>query len=352
VLSRVMKKLKPQTVQRDEVLVGLDSPDDCAVVAPEPKLATVHTVDFFRSFMEDPYVFGAVAANHALSDCHAMCAEARTALAIAVVPYAVEQVEAVLYQMMAGACSVLKESNCALVGGHTCEGSELALGFVINGAVDQDRALTKGGLRPGESLVLTKPIGTGTLFAAEMRMKAKGAWISRALDGMVKTNRDAALILREHGSQACTDVTGFGLLGHLQEMVQASPGVEVDLHMDSVPELEGARECTQAGIFSSLQPANLRLKRAVRNEKEALKHPGYPLLFDPQTAGGLLASVPTEAAARCVAELRDAGYPHAAVIGEVRADPGGKRSQRDVPADGVGDGEFCPLSRGSIYCKV
>lgn len=131
-------------------------------------------VDFFRSFIDDPYVFGIIAANHALSDCHAMCAEARTALAIAVVPYAVEsKVEEALFQMMAGACSALAESGCALVGGHSCEGTELALGFCINGAVEQERALRKGGMTPGDCVVLTKAIGTGTLFAAEMRMKAK-----------------------------------------------------------------------------------------------------------------------------------------------------------------------------------
>lgn len=282
-----------------------------------------------------------IAANHALSDCHAMCAEARTALAVAVVPYAVEaQVEETLYQMMAGACAVLAESNCALVGGHTCEGTELALGFCVNGVVDQEKALRKGGLRGGDAVILTKPIGTGTLFAAEMRMKAKGKWIVNALQTMSKSNRDGALCLRRYGARACTDVTGFGLLGHLQEMVQASPNTEIDLRLDTIPELEGARECTQSGIFSSLQPANLRLKRAIANESEALVHPGYPLLFDPQTAGGLLAAIPADAAADCVAELRRSGYPHATVIGQVREVSDGPNE-----IDGA-----CSLPAGRIHC--
>jgi selenide,water dikinase len=276
-----------------------------------------------------------------------MCAEARTALAIAVVPYALEaQVESVLFQMMAGACSALAESNCALVGGHTCEGTELALGFCINGVVEQERALCKGGLRAGESLVLTKPIGTGTLFAAEMRVKAKGIWVANALQVMSKSNREGALCLRRHGASACTDVTGFGLVGHLQEMVMASSAVEVDLNMDTIPELPGARECTQMGIFSSLQPANLRLKRAIANEAEALTHPGYPLLFDPQTAGGLLASVPADSVVECIAELRKNGYPHASVIGTVRGVPA-------TPTVLGDDGDVCALSTsGKIHCVL
>jgi len=211
VLSNVMKRIKDMdiVVNRKEVLVGLDSPDDCAVVAPEPDMAIVQTVDFFRSFIDDPYVFGKIAANHALSDCHAMCAEARTALAIAVVPFAIEaKVEETLFQMMAGACEMLKESDCALVGGHTCEGTELALGFCITGAVDPKLVKQKKGMQPGEVLILTKAVGTGTLFAAEMRMKAHAPWITTAIESMVLSNRKAALCLQQHGASACTDVTG------------------------------------------------------------------------------------------------------------------------------------------------
>lgn len=317
VLSNVMNKLKGLVVDRsDVVLVGLDSPDDCAVVKPT-KLATVHTVDFFRSFIDDPYIFGKIAANHALSDCHAMCAEAQTALAIAVVPFSVEsKVEDTLYQMMAGACEMLTESNCALVGGHTCEGTELALGFVINGAVDEGQAVLKGGMKPGDVLILTKAVGTGTIFAAEMRMKAKGGSVAAAIESMVRSNRDAALCLQRRGATACTDVTGFGLLGHLVEMIKAS-GVSAELDLDAIPALPGAVELCESGIFSSLQPANLRLKRAVQNEADALRHKMYPLLFDPQTAGGLLSSVPAKNAAACVAELKKLGYTNTAVVGRV-----------------------------------
>lgn len=249
VLSNVMKRLKAEIPMADagknRVLVGLDSPDDCAVVAPDPQgRAAVHTVDFFRSFIKDPFTFGKIAANHALSDCHAMCAEATTALAIAVVPFGMEaKVEETLFQMMAGACEVLAASGCSLVGGHTCEGSELALGFVINGLVGwPSGGLAKGGMQSGQSIVLTKPIGTGTIFAADMRGLAQGGWVVAALDSMCQSNKDAALILRDHGATSCTDVTGFGLLGHLVEMAQASKA-RVELNLDAVPTLAGEGVC-------------------------------------------------------------------------------------------------------------
>jgi selenide,water dikinase len=262
-------------------------------------------------------VFGKIAANHSLGDVYAMGGEPQSALAIATIPYGLEaKVEADLSAMMAGANEVLREAGCALVGGHTSEGAELALGFAVNGLVARDSALRKGGLRPGDALILTKPIGTGTLLAADMRGKAKARWVMAALAHMVHSNRKAAEILYRHGGHAATDVTGFGLLGHMVEMVRASD-VDVTLAVERVPLLDGARETVARGIFSSLQPQNVRLRRAIRDLDVAGLHPLYPLLFDPQTAGGLLAGVPLGAAESCVAALRDAGYAHAAVIGFV-----------------------------------
>ena len=322
VLSRVMKRLKGELHTRPEVLIGLDAPDDAAVVERLEKegMVAIHTVDFFRSFIDDPYTFGRIAANHALSDCHAMCADPRTALAIATVPFAVEdKVEESLYQMMSGACQALKESGCALVGGHSAEGPELSLGFAINGAADKKHILRKEGLRVGDKIIITKPIGTGVIFAAEMRGKIGGLAVDAALNMMCKSNRDGALCLREFGCKSCTDVTGFGLLGHLVEMMNASGGVSVVVHLDKVPILPGAVECVERKIFSSLQPQNARLRRAVDtdSQREASKHPQYPLLFDPQTAGGLLASVPSNKAEACVTRLREIGYADAMIIGDV-----------------------------------
>jgi selenide,water dikinase len=317
VLSRALADIRP--VERDDVLIGLHAPDDAAVLRVPPGKAMVHTVDFFRAFIDDPWTFGRIAANHALGDIFAMGAEAQSATAIATVPPGLEaKVEDTVFQMMSGAVSVLNEAGCALVGGHTGEGSELALGFAINGLIDENLAgvLTKGGMRPGDVLILTKPIGTGTLFAAHKLLKARGRWIDAALESMQQSNRAAMPCLIAHGATACTDLTGFGLLGHLVEMTRPA-GVDAELDLAALPLLDGAAECVAAGVLSSLQPANLRLRRALRNQEEALNHPNYALLFDPQTAGGLLASVPAAAAEACLAELRSAGYPRAARIGRV-----------------------------------
>lgn len=315
VLSRALGELKP--IERDDIIIGLHAPDDAAVLRVPPGKAVVHTVDFFRAFIDDPYVFGRVAANHSLGDVFAMGAEAQSATAVATVPYGIEsKVEDVVYQMMSGAVEVLNEAGCALVGGHTGEGKELALGFAVNGLIDPEEVMSKGGLRAGDVLILTKPIGTGTLFAAHARLAAKGRWIDSALASMVQSNRLAAECLRRYGSKACTDVTGFGLLGHLVEMTRPS-GVDAELDLSSIPMLPGAEETAAAGILSSLQPANVRLRRGIRDQAKWVNHPRYPLIFDPQTAGGLLASIPADKAEACIQELKALGYPHTAVIGRV-----------------------------------
>jgi len=317
VLSRAIADLKPAA--RDDILIGLHEPDDAAVVEVPPGKVMVHTVDYFRSFIDDPFIFGQIAANHALSDVFAMGAEAQSALAIATVPFAIEsKVEDTLRELMAGAMVVLNDANAALVGGHTSEGAELALGFAVNGIADRKQILRKGGMQDGDVLVLTKPLGTGTLFAADMQHKARGRWIEDAVKSMIQSNRLAAEALYAHGATACTDVTGFGLLGHLVEMIKPS-GVDVEIDLAALPLIDGALETVAMGILSSLQPANLRLRRAIANMEEAITSPVYPLVFDPQTSGGLLASLPAKNSDACLQELIKLGYRQAAVVGRVKA---------------------------------
>ena len=192
------------------------------------------------------------------------------------------------------------------------------MGFSVNGLIAHHKLLRKGGLEPGDVLIVSKPIGTGTLLAADMRGKARGRWVSAAIQHMIHSNRIGAGILAAHGAHAATDVTGFGLLGHLVEMVRAS-SVDAVLDLNAVPLLDGVRETLAMGIFSSLQPQNVRLRRAIRNLDAAGADPLYPALFDPQTAGGLLASIPAKRATACVAALRAAGYKRATIIGTVEA---------------------------------
>ena len=317
VLARTLAGLAH--LQRDDVLIGLESPDDAAVVRVPAGKALVQTVDFFRAFYDDPYLLGCIAANHALGDIYAMGAEPQTALALATLPAGLDaQVGQELRQMLAGAIGVLHAAGCALVGGHTSEGQELALGFAVNGLVDADLQglVRKSGMRPGDRLILTKPLGTGTLMAAHAHLAARGRWVQEALRSMAQSSRDAARILREHQATACTDVTGFGLVGHLVEMARPS-GVDVRVDLAALPMLDGALDVAGRGFVSSLQPENLRARHALRNAQAFAQHAAYPLLFDPQTAGGLLASVPVAQAQDCLAALHGAGYLAAALIGEV-----------------------------------
>ncbi len=315
VLSRVVQRLPQQ--HREDVVIGLDAPDDAAVYRVPEGMLLVQSVDYFRSFLDDAYLFGRIAANHALGDLFAMGAEPQSVLAIATVPYARERVvEETLFDVMTGALEVTNQAGAVLTGGHSSEGAELAFGLTVNGLIAADHLLRKGGLRAGDVLILTKPIGTGTLFAADMRRRAKGRWIDGAIDSMLQSSASAARCLQAHGVSACTDVTGFGLLGHLIEMTRAA-GVDARISVDSVPILEGARETVAAGILSSLQPQNLRLRRGVRDLERVSRHPLYPLLFDPQTAGGLLAGVPSANAEACLAALHEAGYANATIIGRV-----------------------------------
>lgn len=309
-----------------DLSIGLEAPDDAAVVRIPPGKLAVHTVDFFPNFASDPFIFGKIAANHCLSDLFAMGATPQTALAIATLPQAAGgKAEETLYQLLSGAIAVLNEAKTPLVGGHTTEGLELTFGLACNGLVSPEKLLRKGGMKPGQVLILTKGIGTGTLLAAEMRGQAQGRWIDGAIESMLLSNQAAAHLLSENGASACTDVTGFGLLGHLLEMVRASE-VAVEIDLNAIPILEGAIETIRRGITSSLHPQNLRASHEICPGPEVLELPQYRLLFDPQTAGGLLAALPEGEAERCLQSLQACGYPDSRIVGRVVAKQGDGKS--------------------------
>jgi len=314
-LGRVLHRIQPPS--RPDVVIGLDPADDAAVVTVSGNQLLVQSVDFFRAFIDDPYLFGRIAANHCLGDLYAMGATPQTALAIATLPHGPEaKLEADLLQLMTGATETLAEAGAALVGGHTGEGAELAFGLTVNGTATPDQLWRKSGLRAGDRLVLTKPLGTGALFAADMRAKARGDWIDAALATMQASSRTAAATLRRHGARACTDVTGFGLVGHLLEMLRAS-AVDAEIALEAVPALDGALDLLRRGIASSLAPQNLALSAAVDIGPAPANDPRIALLYDPQTAGGLLGSLPAESAEACLAELHSNGAAKAACIGRV-----------------------------------
>jgi selenide,water dikinase len=208
----------------------------------------------------------------------------------------------------------LHQANATLIGGHTTEGEELVFGLACNGFADPQQLWRKSGMQPGQTLILTKALGTGTLFAADMRLKARGHWIDSAIQSMLLSNQAATPILRQHGATACTDVTGFGLLGHLLELARASQ-ITMHLNLDALPILNGAVTTTQQGILSSLHPQNLQTAHTIPTPEHIRRHPHFPLLFDPQTSGGLLAAVPAIHTSDCLTELHAAGYADAVAIG-------------------------------------
>ena len=312
-LSQALSRLPPPIV--DGVLVGLEAPDDAAILQPPKAGYLVQTVDFFRAFIDDPFVFGEIAANHALNDVFAMGGVPRHALVTAVIPIGpAAKVEEALFQLLSGVRACLDREGVALVGGHSSEGMDLSLGLSVTGEVASGNILLKGGLAAGDALILTRPLGTGILFAAAMRGLAAAASIDDALGEMRHSNRQATEILQGHGATAMTDVSGFGLIGHLGEMLTAS-GAEAALDLRAVPVYAGAIAKARDGVASTLLAENLARLPLLYGEIDTVTK---AVLFDPQTSGGLLAGVPVEAAADCVAALRSAGHSRAVIIGQIR----------------------------------
>ena len=288
--------------------------DDAALLdlgGPELRL---ESVDFFRAIWPEPYLMGEIAAAHALSDIVAKGGRPDHALAVAVLPQASSrQSEDDLFQLLAGARAVFDREGVALVGGHSSEGNELSVGFFVSGAVARERVLRKGGLAPGDRLILTKPLGTGIMFAAWMRGRIKARALSVGLACMRETNSKTAAVMAAYGPSAQTDITGFGLAGHLLEMLQAS-GLAATLSNRHVSLLPGVAALAAQGIGSTLLPENLAQADLVAGS--AVTAATLAILFDPQTSGGLLAGVPATQAKACLQALRAADIP-AAEIGVV-----------------------------------
>ncbi len=317
VLTQVLERIQTDQIT-NSVLIGLAQPDDAAVLQVPPDRLLVQTVDYFPALVDDPFLFGQIATHHSLSDLFAMGATADSVLAIVSLPYAAaSQQQETLFQLLSGALKALAITHTQLVGGHTIEGEKLMFGLTCNGFTTPERLLQKTGMAPGDCLILTKPLGTGTLFAAQMRYQAKPQWIDAAIATMLQSNYLASKIFLNHKATACTDVTGFGLLGHLVEMLQAAtPPLQVTLQLTALPLLPGALQTTQQGIVSSLYAQNQRAQNWIENLATIAQHSHFPLLFDPQTSGGLLASVPAEQATACCTALQAVGYT-SAIIGQI-----------------------------------
>ena len=302
------------------VLVGLAERDDVAAVASERGEVVVSTVDSFRAFTDDPYVVGRVAAVNAMSDLWAKGVAPRFALAQVSVPEdEADQGEETLFQVMAGARAALDPHHVSLVGGHTTTGPELVVGFsVFAFAAPSHRLLRVGGLMPGDRLILTKPLGTGVLFQGDMRGLARGEWMEAALASMTRPNADASRVAADVESSASTDVTGFGLAGHLGQMLRQSKASAV-IDLAQLPLLDGVAALLARGVRSTFHEQNTQGRRGLRIDAAAVAHPALEALFDPQTSGGLLIGVSAERAEEALSRLRAAGDARAEIIGEVTA---------------------------------
>lgn len=305
----------PAPLPQDRILIGLDAADDAAVVEVAPGVTQVETVNQIRAFLDDLYVFGRIAALHAMNDVIAMGGQPTRALALASAPNgAADKVAADLAQMRAGARREFDAQGVALIGGHSSEAETPALGFAVSGRVAPERLMRKGGLAPGDRLILSKGLGVGLVMAADMRGAAPAEASAAAIASMLVSNARAGDIAAGL-AHAMTAVNGFGLAGHLHEMLRAS-GVSARLDLDALPLIDGALALARAGFTSSLTPPNQALAGVVDG---ASTPAALALLFDPQTSGPLLIAVAAERARQCLGALQSAGYGAAAIVGEIVA---------------------------------
>ena len=311
-LDTVLGKLARQ--QDRNVLVGFDKADDAGVYLISADTALVQTVDFFTPIVDDPYIFGQIAAVNALSDVYAMGGRPMTSLALVCFPDGGDL--SILEQILAGGLSKMVEAACTVIGGHSIRDDELKFGYAVTGRVHPAEVLPNSGALPGDKLILTKALGTGVISTAIKRGQALSGWIDAAARSMTTLNKTAAEVMtatrkaaggdlrfRAHG---CTDVTGFGLIGHAREMALASQ-VALRFRAEAIALLEGALECVRAGYIPGGLKANRQFAECMVGYEEGVSEELRTMLFDPQTAGGLLISVAAADAGELVHALLQAG---------------------------------------------
>jgi selenide, water dikinase len=323
----VLGKLARQ--QDPNVLVGFDYADDAGVYRIAPEQALVQTVDFFTPIVDDPYTFGQIAATNSLSDVYAMGGRPMTALAMVCFPANADL--DILERILAGGLSKMVEAGCTVIGGHSIRDEEIKFGYAVTGTVHPARVLANKGAQPGDRLLLTKALGTGVISTAIKKGKAEPGWIDAATASMTTLNKTAADVITGPGAaagngarlppyavHALTDVTGFGLIGHAREMALAS-GVSLRIRAGRVPLLAGALDCVRAGHIPGGLKANREYAECVVNYDDGVPEEVRTMLFDPQTAGGLLISVAAADAEKLTRALRAASVA-AVEIGEVIAE--------------------------------
>ena len=303
----------------ENVIVGLDRADDAGVYKISDDLALIQTVDFFTPIVDDPYWFGQIAAANALSDVYAMGGTPKTAMNLVAFP--VKQMDlSVLRQIIQGGLDKLTEAEVVLIGGHSIEDKELKYGLSVTGIVHPSRVLTKKNLWPGDRLILTKPLGTGIVNTAIKAGMASVDLTDKVTHLMASLNRDAARIMSRFDVHACTDVTGFGLIGHIAEMVCGS-NMSVRIFSEQVPVISEALEFASMGLIPAGAYKNREFRESMVGFSKTVERSLQDVLVDPQTSGGLLITVDRVQADALVKALQDAGISDTAEIGDVLKDP-------------------------------
>jgi selenide,water dikinase len=311
VLAGILAEL-PQG-QDPDFLVGFDQCDDAAVYRLSPHLALVHTLDFFPPMVDDPYLFGQIAAANALSDIWAMGGEPKTALNIVCFP---EKMDLdILRRILQGGSTKVLEAGAVLAGGHTIVDVDVKYGLSVTGIVDPERMYTNRGCRVGDLLILTKPLGVGIICAANRVGEASEQAVQQAVKSMATLNKHAAEILRNYPVHACTDVTGFGFLGHLHEMLGGERHAVI--FSSEVPAIPEALAYAQEFLITGAAQRNRNYLEQHVQFDSRVEFSMEEVLFDPQTSGGLLVSVPKEAAPELLAELHGRLDLPCAIVGEI-----------------------------------
>jgi selenide, water dikinase len=297
-------------------LVGIETADDAGVYLVRDDLALVQTVDFFTPIVDDPYDYGRIAALNSINDVWAMGGTPITALAVTCFPKKGVDFQ-ILAEIMRGGLAVLTENGVALLGGHSVDNAQIMFGYAVTGTIDPRQVMTNRGARPGDALILTKPIGTGVISTGIKFAKAASPIAAASLATMLLAGRRAAEVMREFAVQGATDITGFGLLGHAWEMANGS-NITIEIDAANVPLIGGAYELAEQGLITSGDRTNrLYVGQSVRLS-ESLSKPMVSLLFDPQTAGGMLVAIDAGRAEAMLARLTET-YKDAAIIGQVAA---------------------------------
>lgn len=304
------------------LIVGLDRADDAGVYKVTDEIALIQTVDFFTPIVDDPYWFGQIAAANALSDVYAMGGIPKTAMNLVAFPIKDMDIS-ILRQIIQGGLDKMREADVILVGGHSVEDRELKYGLSVTGFVHPDRVITKKDLRAGDRLILTKPLGTGIVNTAIKGGVASAGAIERVTRLMAALNRKTAEIMVKYPVHACTDITGFGLLGHVAEMVVGS-AVGVEISLEGLPVIPEALDYAGMGLVPGGAHKNREFRSPMTDLAPTVNPVMRDVLFDPQTSGGLLISVESGSAQALLQELRDQGIIDAALIGEVIHEPRGR----------------------------